>query len=62
MDRNCGVSTGFSYEAMKLFPPTQPLLGLQRVPFISRARNYGHSAGLRGHKESPSMVVEHVYE
>lgn len=53
-------STGFFFEAFKLFPNTQPLFGLQRVPFISRIINYGHVAELKGYKESLSVAVEQI--
>lgn len=51
-------STGFFFEALKLFPKTQPLFGFQRVPFISRVINYGCVAELKGYKESLSVAVE----
>ena len=51
-------STGFFFEAMNVLPQHQPLFGLQRVPFISRIINYGHSAELKGYKESISVAVE----
>lgn len=51
-------STGFFFEAMKLLPDNQPLFGFQRVPFISRIIEYGHSAELKGYKESLSVAVE----
>lgn len=51
-------STGFFFEAMKIFPNIQPLFGFQRVPFISRIINYGHLAELKGYKDSLSVVVE----
>lgn len=51
-------STGFFFEAMKLLPDDQPLFGFQRVPFISRIIEYGHSAELKGYKESLSVAVE----
>lgn len=51
-------STGFFFEAMKIFPQTQPLFGFQRVPFISRIINYGHSAELKGYKNSLGVAVE----
>ncbi len=53
-------STGFFFEAMSLLPPSQPLFGFQRVPFISRISEYGHKAELKGYKDSLSMAVEHM--
>ena len=51
-------STGFFFEAMNILPPTQPLFGFQRVPFISRITEYGRSAELKGYKDNLSMAVE----
>ena len=51
-------STGFFQQAMHLLSPTQPLFGLQRVPFIARTLEYGHVARLMGYKESLSVAVE----
>lgn len=51
-------STGFFFEAMKLMPDHTPLFGLQRVPFIARIKEYGHSAALLGYKESLYMAIE----
>lgn len=51
------ASTGFFFEALKLLPDN-PLFGFQRVPFISRITNYGHSAELRGYKEKLCLGVE----
>jgi hypothetical protein len=51
-------STGFFFEAMNVLPKEQPLFGFQRVPFISRIIIYGHSAELKGYKESLSVAVE----
>lgn len=53
-------STGFFFEAMALLSPGQPLWGFQRVPFISRVADYGHSANLLGYKSCFSIAVEHV--
>lgn len=51
-------STGFFFEAMKIFGETTPLWGFQRVPFIARLREYGKSANLLGYKNSHSIAVE----
>ena len=53
-------STGFFFEALDLLSPSQPLFGFQRVPFISRVIDYGHSARLMGYKDSLSMAIEHA--
>ena len=39
-------STGFFFEAFKILSDQNPLFGFQRVPFISRLKEYGHSADL----------------
>jgi len=51
-------STGFFFEAFKILPPDQPLFGFQRVPFISRTTQYGHSAELKGYKPLLRIAVE----
>lgn len=51
-------STGFFFEAMELLPASQPLFGFQRVPFISRIMEYGHSARLMGYKDSLNLAIE----
>lgn len=53
-------STGFFFEALKLLPEGQPLWGFQRVPFISRVKEYGRSAGLLGYKPCYHIAVENV--
>ena len=54
-------STGFFQQAMRLLPPSQPLFGLQRVPFIGRTEEYGHTARLMGYKESLRVAVEQTW-
>ena len=56
------ASTGFFFEAMKILPKSQPLFGFQRVPFISRVITYGHTAELKGYKNSLSVAVEQTYD
>lgn len=51
-------STGFFFHAFKVLCPKQPLFGFQRVPFISRMKEYGSSADLLGYKPSLSMAIE----
>lgn len=53
-------STGFFFEAVRTLPPSQPLWGFQRVPFISRISQYGHSATLMGYKPCYHIAVENV--
>lgn len=55
-------STGFFFEALKILPSSQPLWGFQRVPFISRVTEYGHSANLLGYKPCYHVAVENVSE
>ena len=55
-------STGFFFEALKILPPTTPLFGFQRVPFIARVKEYGRSAHLLGYKPQLSMAVEHLQD
>ena len=50
-------STGFFFEAMKVLPATTTLFGFQRVPFISRIRDYGHRARLMGYKDSLRVAI-----
>lgn len=52
-------SSGFFFEAFKTLRPTQPLFGFQRVPFISRVKEYGHSALMLGQRASLNIAVEH---
>ena len=53
-------STGFFFEAHDLLPPPTPLFGFQRVPYISRIADYGHSAELKGRKKQLVMAVENI--
>ena len=55
-------STGFFFEAMKHLPPTTPLFGFQRVPFIARVVEYGKTASLLGFKDSLSVAIEQTEE
>ena len=52
-------STGFFFLAHQLLPDTTPLFGYQRVPFIARVTEYGHSAALLGYKKEVAVAVEH---
>ena len=51
-------STGFFFEAFKILPKETPLFGFQRVPFISRLKEYGRSADLLGYKPDLSIAIE----
>lgn len=51
-------STGFFFEAMRLLGEDVPLWGFQRVPFIARTEEYGHSAHLLGYKSAHNIAVE----
>lgn len=51
-------STGFFFEAFKILPSQTPLFGFQRVPFISRLKEYGRSAYLLGYKPNLSIAIE----
>lgn len=51
-------STGFFFEAMQLLNEDVPLWGFQRVPFIARTEEYGHSAHLLGYKSAHNIAVE----
>lgn len=53
-------STGFFFVAREVLEPDQPLWGFQRVPFIARAGEYGHSAHLLGYKNELGVAVENV--
>ena len=54
-------STGFFFEAMDVLPPSQPLFGLQRVPFIARTTEYGHEASILGYKDTLAVAVEQTW-
>ncbi len=51
-------STGFFFEALKILPEDIKLWGFQRVPFIARTLDYGHSAKLLGYKSEHKIAVE----
>lgn len=53
-------STGFFFEALKILNNNQPLWGFQRVPFISRVKEYGQSANLLGHKNEHNIAIENA--
>lgn len=51
-------STGFFFEALDRLPSDVPLWGFQRVPYIARTIEYGHSAKLMGYKNHLEIAVE----
>ncbi len=51
-------STGFFFEALELLPENIRLWGFQRVPYIARTVEYGHSANLLGYKAEHKIAVE----
>jgi len=53
-------STGFFFEAIQILDRKQPLWGFQRVPFIARVEEYGHSAHLLGYKDSLNAAIMNV--
>ena len=52
------ASTGFFFQAHKILPASTPLFGFQRVPFISRVAEYGHSSLLLGYKDRLAVAIE----
>lgn len=53
-------STGFFFTAHRYFGSDVPLWGFQRVPFISRTKEYGLEANLLGFKPSHNVAVENA--
>ncbi len=51
-------STGFFNFAHRIFSNSVPLFGYQRVPYISRVKQYGHSSFLLGYKKELAIAVE----
>ena len=51
-------STGFFIFAHRILPNSVPLFGYQRVPYISRVKEYGHSSYLLGYKKELALAVE----
>lgn len=51
-------STGFFFIAHKVLSNNTKLFGFQRVPFISRIREYGISGDLLGYKKSLNVAIE----
>lgn len=53
-------STGFFFAAHKVLGEESSLFGFQRVPYIARTVEYGHSANLLGYKPQLAIAVENV--
>lgn len=52
-------STGFFFFAHSILPQ-RPIFGFQRVPYISRAKEYGKVGLLLGYKKSLNVAVENI--
>lgn len=55
-------STGFFFQAHRIFSSSTSLFGFQRVPYIARVSEYGHSANLLGYKSQLYMATENLPE
>ncbi len=53
-------SSGFFFEAKEVLPAEARLWGFQRVPFIARTLEYGHSGQLRGFRSQFNVAIENV--
>ena len=53
-------STGFFFQAHRILGGSASLFGFQRVPYIARVREYGHSADLLGYKQQLYMATENL--
>lgn len=53
-------STGFFFAAHRILGEDVRLFGFQRVPYIARTSEYGHSANLLGYKSQLSIACENV--
>lgn len=53
-------STGFFFRAHEVFSKSTSLFGFQRVPYIARVTEYGHSAALLGYKKQLYMATENL--
>lgn len=51
-------STGFFFQAHKILDNKCCLFGFQRVPYISRVKEYGRSAYLLGYKQALNVAIE----
>jgi len=53
-------STGFFFAAHRILGEDVRLFGFQRVPYIARTNEYGHSANLLGYKPQLSIACENI--
>lgn len=53
-------STGFFFAAHRILGKDARLFGFQRVPYIARTKEYGHTANLLGYKPQLAIAVENV--
>ncbi|MBQ0137103.1 MAG: NAD/NADP octopine/nopaline dehydrogenase family protein [Bacteroidales bacterium] len=53
-------STGFFFRAHEIFDNKTALFGFQRVPYIARVTEYGHTAQLLGYKTQLYMALENM--
>lgn len=53
-------STGFFFAAHHVMDCDAKLFGFQRVPFIARMTEYGHSANLLGYKPKVAIATENI--
>lgn len=53
-------STGFFFAAHRILGEDVRLFGFQRVPYIARTSEYGHSANLLGYKPQLSIACENI--
>lgn len=53
-------STGFFFAARRILGEDARLFGFQRVPYIARTVEYGHSANLLGYKPLLAIAAENV--
>lgn len=53
-------STGFFFAAHRVLGENARLFGFQRVPYIARTIEYGHSANLLGYRPLLAIAVENV--
>jgi len=51
-------SSGFFFAAQEILPKGTPLFGLQRVPYISRVKEYGKNASLLGYKSQMFFATD----
>lgn len=53
-------STGFFFAAHRILGEDARLFGFQRVPYIARTKEYGHTADLLGYKPQLAIAVKNV--